>query len=104
VHFVAGGGQIDVGLVVLLEGGTVTVMAPAIGFDHDHLGGPKEIDKVPLDENVDRRRRQVRFPAERQEVDLTDGFRLQGFGIHFERDPPQPPNPFATTSAGDDPL
>ena len=48
VDVVAGSGQLDVPLVVLLEGERVAVMAPAVGFDDDLGLGPEEIDEVAL--------------------------------------------------------
>ena len=49
---VAGGHQVDVPLVIALEGGSIAVVAPAVGFDDHLLRRPKEIDEVALDQNI----------------------------------------------------
>jgi hypothetical protein len=77
-------------------------VAPTVGFDDDPLGRPEEIDKVTLDQNIHRRRWKIGFPAESEEVDLADGFRLQDLGIHFKRNLPQAPYPLAASPASDD--
>ena len=52
---VASGDQIHVALVVVLKGGTIAVIGPAIGFNDDLLSGPEEVNEMSFDQNVDRR-------------------------------------------------
>jgi hypothetical protein len=46
MNVIASSDEIDVGLVVVLKGQPIAVMAPTIGF-HDHLlRRPKEVDEM----------------------------------------------------------
>ncbi len=96
---VAGGDQVDIPLVIALEGGAVAVVAPAVGFDDDLLDRPEEIDEVALDQNVADRDLRIHLTPEREKVDLRDRFRLQSLGIHFQRDLPQTTDALAAPPA-----
>ncbi|HEX3040468.1 MAG TPA: hypothetical protein VHP56_00055 [Solirubrobacterales bacterium] len=101
---VAGSDQVDVPLVIALEGGTIAVMAPAVGFDDDLLGGPEEIDEMALDQDIAGRDLHVRLTPEREEVDLGDRSGFQSLGVYFQRDLPQATDPLAAPPAIGDPA
>ena len=67
---VAGGDQVDVPLMIALEGGAVAVMAPAIGFNDDLLGGPEEVDEMALDQNVADWGLHIHLTPKGEEIDL----------------------------------
>ena len=63
MDFVARSRQSDGALVVTLEGGAVSVVRVAVGFDHNPLDRPEEVDEMRADEDVDLGKRDFRFPA-----------------------------------------
>jgi hypothetical protein len=86
---VTGGDQVDIPLMIALEGRTVTVVTPAVGFDDDLLGRPEEVDEVALDQHVADWNLHIHLTPEREEVDLRDRFGLQRLGVYFQSDLPQ---------------
>jgi len=63
VHFVASSHQVDGDLMVALERWAISVKLVAVGFDHDPLSGPEEVNEVILHEHIDGGQRQTSFPA-----------------------------------------
>src|SRR3982751_6891108 len=102
MDLVAGRGQIHVALVVVLEGGSVAVVAPAVGFDDHLLLRPEEVDEMPLDQDIDGRNQKADSAPEGQEIDLRDAFRLQRLRVDFEGDSPQLADALASAPAPDD--
>jgi hypothetical protein len=49
------GAQLQVTVVIVLEGDRATVLVPAVGLDREPLVGPEEIDPVAGDAMVDER-------------------------------------------------
>ncbi len=96
VDVVAGGDQVDVDLMIVLESKTIAVVAIAVGFDDHPLTRPEEVDEVLGDKNVHLGQRQIRLAAQSQEVDLHSRERIDGSRIHFRRNATEAAGALAT--------
>lgn len=67
---IACGSQCHGAFAIALEGDAIGVIAIAVGFDHDPLGRPKEVDQVALDHDVDMGLRKPSVPTGSEEIDL----------------------------------
>ncbi len=56
--------------MIVLKGHFASVIEVAVGFDHEPLLPPEEVDEIGTDANVDLGRRQTVAAAEPQEVSL----------------------------------
>jgi hypothetical protein len=64
VDLVAGRGKCDGALVVILKRGTISVVPVAVGFDHQPLSRPEEVDFEALGQDIHLRQRKAELTAQ----------------------------------------
>jgi hypothetical protein len=82
----------------------ISVVGVAIGFNHDLLGWPEEIDEVRPDENVDFGNWNGGLATQRQEIDLQLRPSVDRAWVDFHRDATQATNPLPSTTASNQTL
>jgi hypothetical protein len=87
--------------MVVLEGRTVGVMSVAIGFDHEALGRPVEVNEKLSNQDIGLRQWQAELATKREEVDLHGRNRVDGTRVDFHRNPPQPADPSFSSPSPD---
>ena len=89
VHFIARGNESHGAFMVVLEGKGIAVVAVRIRFDDQSLCRPEKVDEVLANQHVDGRLGEPSFSTQRQEVDLSRRFGVDGSRTDARRDPPQ---------------
>lgn len=89
MHLIAGGNEGHGAFMVMLEGKRIAVVGVRIRFDDQSLSRPEKVHEVPFDQHVDGGLGKSRFSTERQEVDLSWRFGVNGSRADARCDPPQ---------------